>query len=67
MFSKNNSSVLPSVLFKRTENIVFSNNFGLDDIAKIIQKLDANKSYGHIWSLSACLKYAVTLSTNHSS
>ena len=42
-----NSSVLPSVLFKRTENVISSIDFGSDDIAKIIQKLDPNKSHGH--------------------
>ena len=39
--------MLPSVLFKRTENIISSIDFGLDDIAKIIQKLDPNKAHGH--------------------
>ena len=39
----NNSSVFPSVLFKQTENVICSINFGLDDVAKIIQKLDPNK------------------------
>ena len=42
-----NSSVLPSVLFKRTENVISSIDFGSDDIAKIIQKLDPNKAHGH--------------------
>ena len=42
-----NSSVLPSVLFKRTENVISSINFGSDDIAKIFQKLDPNKAHGH--------------------
>ena len=46
-FPKKNSSVLPSVLFKRTENVISSIDFGSDDIAKIIQKLDPNKSHGH--------------------
>ena len=32
----NNSSVLPSLLFKRKENVIWSIDFGLDDIAKII-------------------------------
>ena len=41
------SSVLPSVLFKRTDNVISSIDFGLDDIAKIIQKLDLNKAHGH--------------------
>ena len=31
------SSVLNSVLFKQTENVIFSINFGSDDIVKIIQ------------------------------
>ena len=43
----NNSSVLPSALFKLTENVISSINFGSDDIAKIIQKLDPNKALGH--------------------
>ena len=42
-----NSSVLPSVLFKRTENVIYSIDFGWDYIAKIIQKLDPNKAHGH--------------------
>ena len=41
-----NPSVLLSVLFKRTENVISSIDFGLDDIAKIIQKLDPNKAPG---------------------
>ena len=41
------SSVLPSVLFKRTENVISSIDFGSDDIAKIIQKLDPNKAHGN--------------------
>ena len=43
----NNSSVRPSVLFKRTENVISSINFSSGDIAKIIQKL--NNSQGS-WS-----------------
>ena len=39
--------MLPSVLFKRTENVISSIDFGSDDIAKIIQKLDPNKALGH--------------------
>ena len=42
-----NSGVLPSVLFKRTENVISSIDFGSDDIAKTIQKLDPNKAHGH--------------------
>ena len=42
-----NSSVLPSVLFKRTEKVISSIDFGSDGIAKIIQKLDPNKAHGH--------------------
>ena len=42
----NYSSVLPSLLFKRTENVVSFNDFGSDDIAKIIQNLDPNKAHG---------------------
>ena len=41
------SSVLPSVLFKRTENVISSMDYGSDDTAKIIQKLDPNKAHGH--------------------
>ena len=43
----NNSSVLPSLLFKRTENVVSSIDFGSDDIAKLIHNLDPNKAHGH--------------------
>ena len=43
----NNSSVLLSLLFKRTENVISSIDFGSDDIAKIIYSLDPNKSHGH--------------------
>ena len=43
----NNSSLLSSVLFKRIGNTVSSIYFGLDDIVKIIQKLDPNKAHGH--------------------
>ena len=60
----NNSSVLPSVWFKRTENVISSISFSADDIAKIIPKLDPNKVHSLTWSVSACLNYAVTLSTN---
>ena len=42
-----NSSKLPSVLFKRTENVISSIDFGSDDIATIIKKLDPNKAHGH--------------------
>ena len=42
-----NSSLLPSVLFKRTENVISTIDLGSDDIAKIIQKLDPNKAHGH--------------------
>ena len=42
-----NSSVLPFVLFKRTENVISSIDFGLDDVAKVIQNLDLNKAHGH--------------------
>ena len=43
----NNSSVLPSLLFKRTENVVSSIDFGSDGIAKLIHNLDPNKAHGH--------------------
>ena len=42
-----NSSVIPSLLFKRAENVVCSIKFGSDDIAKIIHNLDPNKAHGH--------------------
>ena len=42
-----NSSVLPSLLVKRAENVICSINFGSDDIAKIIHNLDPNKAHGH--------------------
>ena len=61
----NNSSVLPSLLFKRTKNVISSIDFGSYDIAKIIHNLDPNKAHGHDMISIACLKYAVTLSTNH--
>ena len=41
----NNSSILPSVLINRIENAISSIDFGLDGIAKIIQKLDPNKAH----------------------
>ena len=43
-FLINNSSGLPSVLFKRTENIIFSISFSSNDIEKIIRK---NKTHDH--------------------
>ena len=43
----NNSSELPSLLFKRAENLISSIDFGSDDIAKIIHNLDPNKAHGH--------------------
>ena len=43
----NNSSVLPSLLLKRTENVISSIDFGLDCIAKIIRNSDPNKTHGH--------------------
>ena len=43
----NNASVLPSFLFKPTENVISSINFSSDVIAKINQKLDPSKAYGH--------------------
>ena len=43
----NNSSVRPSLLLKRTENVISSIDFGLDDIAKIIHNLDPNKTHDH--------------------
>ena len=42
----NNSSVLSSVLLKRTENVISSINFCMD-ITKIIQKLDPYNAHGH--------------------
>ena len=42
-----NFSVLPSVFFKRTENIISSVSSSSDDTAKIIQQLDPNKTYSH--------------------
>ena len=55
MFS-DKSSVLPSALFKQTENIISSINFGLHDIAKIIQMLDPNKAHGHDMIIICMLK-----------
>ena len=43
----NHSSVLPSLLFKQTENVISSIDFGSNDIAKIIDNLDPNKAHGH--------------------
>ena len=43
----NNSSVLPSLLFTRTENVISSIDFGSDDIAKIIHNLDPNRAHDH--------------------
>ena len=42
-----NSNVFPSLLFERSETVIFFINFSLDDIAKVIQKLDPNKGHGH--------------------
>ena len=47
----NHSSVLPSLLFKQTENVISSINFGTDDNAKIIHNLDPNKAHGHMISI----------------
>ena len=43
----NNSSVLPSLLFKQTENVISSINSGSDDTAKITHNLDPNMADGH--------------------
>ena len=43
----NNSSELPSLLFKRTENVISPIDFGSDDISKIIHNLDPNKAHSH--------------------
>ena len=43
----NNSSVLPSLLFKRAENVISSIDFVSDYIAKIVHNLDPNKAHGH--------------------
>ena len=54
----NNSSVLPSVLLKRTEHVISYINFNMDNIVKIIQKLDPNNTHGHymisIYMLKIC-------------
>ena len=42
-----NSSVLSFALSKRTGNVILSIKFSLDFIAKIIQKLDPDKTHGH--------------------
>ena len=60
----NNSSVLTSLVFKRTENVISSIDFGSDGIAKIIHNLDPNKAHGH-GMISIRLKYAIILSINH--
>ena len=53
-----NSNVLPSLLFKISETVIFFINFSLDDIAKVIQKLDPKKGHGDdvisIWMLKIC-------------
>ena len=64
-YLQNKLKELPSLLFKRTENVISSIDFGSYDIAKIIHYLDPNKAHGHDMISIACLKYAVTLSTNH--
>ena len=43
----NNFSKLPSLLLKRTENVISFIDFGSDYIAKIIHNLDPNKAHGH--------------------
>ena len=60
-----NSNVFPSLLFKRSETVIFFINFSLDDIAKVIQKLDPNKGMVMMSSVSGFLKNVATLSTNH--
>ena len=50
----NNSSELPCLLFKRTENVISSIDFGSDDIVKIIHNLDPNKAHGH-GMISICM------------
>ena len=56
-----NSSVLPSLLFKQTENVISSFDFGSDDIAKMIHNLDSNNAHGHgmisIRKLKICGNY----------
>ena len=46
-YLQNKLKELPSLLFKRTENVISSIDFGSDDIAKIIHNLDPNKAHGH--------------------
>ena len=59
-----NSSKLPSHLNYLTVNRLSSVSFSQDDIAKIIQNLDPNKTYGHdgisIRMLKICFFYLQT-------
>ena len=61
----NNSSKLPSLFFKRTENVISSIDLGSNDIAKIIHNLDPNKAHGHdmisIRMLKTCSVYKLYL------
>ena len=43
----NNFSLLTSVWFKRSENVISSINFSSDGMVKIIHKLDPKMAYGH--------------------
>ena len=60
----NNSGVLPLVLFRIIENVIFSINFCWDDISKIIQKLNPNKAEGHDMINIHVIKICGSLSTN---
>ena len=42
-----NDSKLPSHLNYKTDNCLLTENFSIDDIAKILQNLDPNKAHGH--------------------
>ena len=47
MLNLDTGSSLPPSLYRYTNNSIASMSFTSDDIEKIINKLDANKSHGH--------------------
>ena len=56
----NNSSILSSLLFKRTENVISSIDFGSDEIAKIIRK-----AINKLWEITVschCFQFVVRFS-----
>ena len=58
MFSQKHKQCLPSLLSKKTHNLLPTINFISDDILKIIKNLDPKKAHGHdmisIWMIKIC-------------